>query len=1201
MASTARADLRRELLATHHVGRIHRMLELGRAANAGGAAAEPAWALIDELSGGAVFERRLVLYALQTAEDGERLLPFTEDEAASLRSLAFSIVPRICDDEQALRALRVAYVLRRDRELLRALARRGRRPVVDRYLDWLSEQPGLHDFADLVPLASEAGIARHLGRALERPSRTFWDRISRYAPAALAGILGERLRAVAGEPDAPTRQRIDRYIDRIVDKAPDAGLEVLELLLSRGIKSHRRALERAIALRPSAALSLVLRLDLELSGGPFARAAESLSAAELERLAAREPRLLGEARALAAKLPSEKQAAVLRGWLRRVEDRPLWGFALLEGIGDPAVLERAYAAWTIAARDRRGVIGIAEVKGLPLALREREARRHLREVVALQTQPQARLPYARFLPWEEARSALREHLGFPDGATRGLALANLLMIPGLRPKETDLVARALELVIARKNEQDPVRMAMLQALVGWPREVWRPEHVASVGAIVRAALDAGDLSHGTAVAAESLVVRTFGLDPEAGAGWLATLIKERGNLYNARLGEQLSDDELAIAAPQLLAIAQRWAAQERLYAVIPLVQSLGSRLVRVPGLPELVAKLVTSTPWSGTSRQLLELLEDHDRARYDRLLPAALRRWQGRSWHSDILAHAGRRRGPGRRQPALTEPLCEAVVSIARAKRSVSDGQVIQALTLLRSRAVARFDAILGELLSEDPSYVCVPVIYWHLHSNRQDLLDPFLQRAAIRGRFATGKSAWILPYTRGFYRWTPAQNRAFAAQHAAIIGDPERDTPSVWRSLMIFANLDSAPMDALAAVADDPRAAIQERALRVMARCDRGQCVPTLIRCLHDARARIAIYGLRRAVKNMLPSRAVEILAEVPLRRVTVAKEVFRLLGVLRDEAAYQRLLAVDGTDLHRDVRVALLRALWDHLDREATWEIFARAVAGPDWVMASRLGDIPADRLTAASDVRLSRLLGQVLDRPEPEARINLLHRAGTLAIRDPERVFLRACARRLASPFDDEVSAALLALLRRGSEEDLAIFPDLIRIATADPRALHVAINRLLGFPLRQRGVWVGATRSAAAVLAEDPRWTTLWIRCQAAVTEGPELARSLLRLADEGRLVGGAIAAASAALGGVNPDQLGATIGLLMASPSATGRWLAVAALARDAGPERGWTEERLGRLGRLQADPAAEVAGAALAIFPPREMVTSAGGTRPDEA
>jgi hypothetical protein len=68
--------------------------------------------------------------------------------------------------------------------------------------------------------------------------------------------------------------------------------------------------------------------------------------------------------------------------------------------------------------------------------------------------------------------------------------------------------------------------------------------------MVRDALDAADLSHGTAQLAETLVLRVFARDAAWGATWLATLIKERGVLHNPRLGEQLSDDEVRAAGPQ---------------------------------------------------------------------------------------------------------------------------------------------------------------------------------------------------------------------------------------------------------------------------------------------------------------------------------------------------------------------------------------------------------------------------------------------------------------------------------------------------------------------------------------------------------------------------------------------------------------------------------------------------------------------------
>lgn len=1181
----ALSTLREELLATHHVGRIERMLRLGAAARTDA----QALALIDALARGDVFERRLVLYALARLGDSKRVLPFTEDPAASLRSLAFKLVPRVCADVEALEALKVAYALRRDRQLLRELATRGRRAVVDAYLDWLAQQPGLHDFADLVPWASAAGVRRHLERALARPSKIFWSRLAAGCPEALGEILCERLRAVPGEPDAPTRQLIEAHALQIAGGAPDVALALIDLLLARRIYAQAaNMLEQTGSTRPAGTLALVERHDLKYYR-LFQRSAATFTPAELGRIVRREPNLLGAAAPLVESLRPDQLAAVVDGWCEVLTQHPTWGFALLGKIEDPERRLAAYQRWSFAARDRDGVIPLHTVEQLPEDLREREARRHLRDVVALGTRPNERILYARFLPWDEAELALKWFLGFPEGHVRGLSLQTLLAIPGLRPKEPALADRALAMVTARKNEQDPVRLMMLQALVAWPREVWRVEHVPTIHRILRDALDAGDLSHQTATAAESLLVRTFRLDPAAAAEWLGTFIKERGNLYDARLGAHLSDDDVKTAARHLLAVAKSWAKQERTMQLFALAESLGTRLPLVEGLGELLVGIARKTPWGYAAAAILRILFNQDRPRFEAELPAALRRFRDMGWTAEILALAGHHDGKSKRPPPVHPELAEALVEIAGSQARVE--HVFQALTLLRTRALAHFDRALPDLLKKDPSYVCIPVVHWHLHERRQDLLGPFLGDRVITGRFATGKTAWLLPFRKGFYRWTPAQNLTFSQSLAKIVADRQRDTPTIWSCLAVLAAIDSAPMDALAAAAADDRPAIQEKAIRVMARCDQGQCVPTLIGCLDDARARIAIYGLRRALSDMLPRTALHLLGGVPLRKVTVAKEVVRLLGELRLEAAYRRLVELDATDLHRDVRIALLRALWDHLDRAPTWEVFARAVQGKDWVMASRLGDIPADRLTRESDRRLSALLGEVLSRPEPEARIDLLHRAAGLAISDPERTFLRACAERLLSVHDDEVHAAAMAILHRSTEDDLTRLPALIGRALADPRCLHVAIGSLMSVQIKLRASWVGAARAAEAVLAGDPRWTSLRIRCAAAAMDGPELAGFFARLGAGGLLTSDALESCRVAVEGLPFDQLEAFTEALIESPRPEVRRIALWALVRDAGPNRGWAPERRARLATLQRDPSPQVAGAALAVFPPRERAT----------
>jgi len=1177
----------RELDATHDAGRLARALDLGREA----ASRPSAGALLDGLSAGDAYQRRLGLIAEYTLRDGPRVLRALEDPSRRVRSLAFTLVPLCCDDPQALEALQVAFSLRRDRTLAVLLRAHDRRPVIDRHLDWLAPRKDVHDFADLVPLGSPAAIRKHLAQALDRPSALFWKRLSRYAPDLLGELFAQRLRAVSGELDAVHRQLLDRHLLRIADAAPDTAMTLVELLHSRRIEVPYAVWKRLAALRPTVTLSVMQRCDVTIDDGLFSRDPGALSPAALSALVRLAPRALGEPDRLFERLDADGRRAVVAAWVERLaghrrwmldEGLLYWGRALLGHIEDRNHRDFSYDRWSEGARDRDGVIPIEEVAKLPAEYREREGRRHLFGVVALGTKPAVRLRYARFLPWEEAESALRLFIGHPEGEMRGAALTTLFAVAGMRPDEPSLADRCLALVVARKNEQDPVRGAMALALLAWPKGLWRAEHLEPIGQMVRDALDASDCSLGTAASLEALVVRRFRLDPSWAARWLFTLVKERGRIHDPLFARHLSDDELSVAAPSLMEVARQWADRERGAPLLQLARGVGKRMGMVPGLGELVAESLAAATWEWHALDAAQVLRAFDRPRMEALLAATTRRWYDLGWVGSITALA-----QAWEEKPLPEELGAAVERVARGNWLV--GHIHHALIALRARDVQRFDRVVEAMVKTDESLVCLPEVQRHLHARRQDLLDPFLGHRVITGRFATGKTRWILPFDRGFHRWNPAQSARFHETLSGLVADQDRDTPTVFRALVILPRLEYAPADALCALADDPRPAVREKALRVMARCDAGQGVATLLQCLDDARARIAIYGLRRALKDIPPARVVALLSAVPLRKVTVAKEVLRILGELRHDAAYALLLEVDGRTIHRDVRIALLRALWDHLEREPTWAVFARAVAADDWVMASRLGDIPADRLTASSDRRLSALLAKVLDRPEPEARIDLLQRASVLAVRDPDRLFLRACGERLGSPYDDEVRAAMRALTSRADEGDMAALGPMVAAVREDVRALTVGLDALLSLPLRTRAVWTQAGAAAERALEGDRRLTALRVRCASAWRTPADWGEWVLSLVEEGATDTDTLRAIEAGVAALPVTALRGLVERWSGSRAPALRRAAVWALERDAGPKRGWTPERLAALKALQADGTAEVAGAARAVFPPREM------------
>ncbi len=1188
MAHLDQSRLRRELDATHDRGRLARAIDLGRDA----ATRPDARGLLDGLAAGDAYERRLGLLASYTLDDGARVLRALDDPSRRVRALAFTLVPLRCDDAQAVEALQIAFTLRRDRVLAVYLRAGDRGPVVDRHLDWLAARNDVHDFADFVPLGTPDGIRKHLAQALQRPGNIFWKRLARYAPDVLGGILTDRLRAVAGELDPVHRQLIERHLFRIADAAPDAAMTLVELRQTRGIETPALVWRRLVARRPTVTLSVMVRCGVDIADGLFSRVVEALSPTSLDTLMRYAPRALGDPEKFVARLDPEARKAALAAWVDQLRANPkwvvdeglaFWGRGLLGFIDDVNARDFAYDRWSEGARDRDGVIAVGEVAKLPNEYREREGRRHLHGVVALGTRPAQRLHYARFLPWDEAESALRVFVGHPEGTMRGAALTALFAVAGMRPDEPALADRCLALALARKNEQDPVRGAMAHALLQWPKRVWRKEHTDAIGQMVRDALDASDCSHGTAASLEALVVRRFDLDPGWAARWLFTLVKERGRIHDPLFARHLSDDDLRLAAPSLMEVARNWAARENGIPLLSLARGVGKRIGLVPGLGELVATLLAESVWEYSAGQAADVLRRFDQARLESLLPVMVRRWYDKAWVSSLVGLAA-----AWDAKPLPEELGAAVERVARG--NWLPGQIHSALVALRARDIARFDRVVEALLKTDESLVCFPEVHRHLHARRQDLLDPFLGHRVITGRFATGKSRWILPFDRGFHRWNPAQSARFHETLSGLVADRDRDTPTVFGALVILPRIEFAPADALCALADDTRPTVREKALRVMARCDAAQGVPTLLSCLDDARARIAIYGLRRALRDVPPGRVVTMLAGVSLKKVTVAKEVLRILGELRHASAYDLLLEVERRTIHRDVRIALLRALWDHLEREPTWEVFARAVAGDDWVMASRLGDIPADRLTVTSDRRLSALLAKVLERPEPEARIDLLGRAAMLAVRDPERAFLRACGARLGSPYDDEVRAAMAALMHRADEGDMATLGPMIEAVRDDVRALSVGVGALLALPLQQRAVWRQAGAAAERALEGDARLTALRVRCGVAWRGPEDWAAWAQSLVESGATELDVMSAVGAGVQSLPVASMRELTERWMASGSPELRRAAVWCLERDSGPGRGWTPERLDRLRTLQADGEAEVAGAARRVFPPREMI-----------
>jgi len=510
-------------------------------------------------------------------------------------------------------------------------------------------------------------------------------------------------------------------------------------------------------------------------------------------------------------------------------------------------------------------------------------------------------------------------------------------------------------------------------------------------------------------------------------------------------------------------------------------------------------------------------------------------------------------------------------------------GVATAAIALITEHDPQRFARLAPELVAMDASFVLIPSIALHISLHRQDLLEPHLSGAPVKGRFATGKTAWIIDFPRGATRWTSRQQSAYASALDVLLLEEKRDTPALRWAMERRVRLAFAPSGPVIALTSDPRQPVREMAVRGLAWLDGPEALDALIECMGDARARWAIYALRRLFAEMSRAETIARLREVPLTKVTVAKEVMRLLGELGGPNAYAHLLAMDREPLHRDVRIALLRALWDHLAHAETWAIFDRAATQADWVVASRLADIPAGRLTPDQEEHLIDLLGTVLGRAEADARTALLAKAAGLPLADRRRRWFRSLVERITTSVnDDEARAAASAALVR-------MLPSEVDVVAGAMQQLLPRRKRFLALlTLFELGSYAPAHQMQVSVrllelMATDPLAVADRLRFGGAILGWREMAKLIESVSAGAQLTYDAMQAAESAIHrSVSPEAIEL---LLARSPDANVRRLAVAALTSAARPKEGWTMERRTRLEAYRQDSALVVRAAAHHVFP----------------
>jgi hypothetical protein len=589
---------------------------------------------------------------------------------------------------------------------------------------------------------------------------------------------------------------------------------------------------------------------------------------------------------------------------------------------------------------------------------------------------------------------------------------------------------------------------------------------------------------------------------------------------------------------------------------------------------------------------LEDRLNEADVRRIAPFLLPVLRSWQNRERQGHLIAFA---QSLGRRLPVFLG-LVEILEKEVQVLRTSWLAETI--LALFAAHCKGRLADLVPKLVKADPSWATRAVVYQYLHRRRQDLLTPFLGQKAYKGRFSTGRTRLVLPLDSGFFRWTPTQQATFekTLHELTNAGTDPNDTPTVLRAVAQLAGLPAVDVGPLARLAADARPAVQEGTLRVLGRLDAGQGVPILLAAMGDDRARIAIYTLRAAVLAMPASEAIALLRGVALGKVTVAKEVLRLLGDIPSAAAFAELQRLSGTALHRDVRIALLRALWGHLDKPEAWAILDEAGRSTDAAVMDGVVRIPADGLAETARRRLLQLLLRLLDHPEPLVRHQVLQRFVSLPVDDPDGVLLPALLNKLPSALPDERQTAATALFGTCRRQEAARIEAAFAALLPDRRALTGALQALGAAVRSDLRRLLPVARGVLAALALDPLASVPRVRLAMAALPADDLARLLEAMAPES--LDPDVVAACVSDVAVRGDK--ADLGRLESALAGSGddrlRRIALGALVARSLAE-GWIEESRARLEAYRRDASAFVAAAAQFTFPAGEE--ESGATLPE--
>jgi hypothetical protein len=517
-----------------------------------------------------------------------------------------------------------------------------------------------------------------------------------------------------------------------------------------------------------------------------------------------------------------------------------------------------------------------------------------------------------------------------------------------------------------------------------------------------------------------------------------------------------------------------------------------------------------------------------------------------------------------------------------------------KAARLLHDNNRPVFEKFVLELLKLDESWGGQSSIYEYLSRKRQSMLTPYLGQNALTGRFASGKIRLVPDFTAGFHRWSSKQQTIYSLALSRLIQNNSSNHSDKLFGIYRLCRLpqpDTTVLGKLVA-ADNEENAVRDFAIRQLASTDDDCGTPILLSCLNDERARQAIYALRTAILNMETDAALNLLKSVPREKITIFKEIVRIAGDTKSEKAFEWLLELEAGELHRDVRLALLRALWNFPEKGQTWTILRKTVSTGDSVFAETASRFPASNLSSNERRHLLEVYGDALQIKDSSTRISALQTVSMAAITDSEHYLLPQLKTCLSSENQDEFIDASWAIIALYAGKDPEVLSDCLKVIIDKPRNLHSYIDQLRAHFSRHNEPYLQDTLLLCKSMKPDPKTIELQLSLAGTVLSWKEFGQMIVELEQANQLHFDAMQTASKYLSQTarasQTSELEELELELKSKKAENLRRLALAALIGIANSS-GWTDERLARLKEFRLDPSLLVSSAALFTLPAKEF------------